>query len=165
MATSLEAFKAFKSTGPIVFLDSKGGGVSKAPQSVIKLRRESHMGNTIPMVMVTNSDFSEGLKGFSYKTLSHDTRKAVRELKKELKTMGTLRNSSLSEKKEKEQGNSTYLAEEQTWTNAEGKKIVAAVLIADEDNVTFEMPGGKVVVYPVAKLSASSQEDIFALIK
>lgn len=121
------------------------------------------MGNTIPMVMVTTADLSTGLKGFSYKDLS-DTRKAARTLKKELKEMDVV--GSAAAEGEKETGSdSTLLAEEQAWTNAEGKTITAAILMADETTVTFQMPNGKAVPYPIAKLSASSQEDILALLK
>ena len=118
------------------------------------------MGNTIPMVMVTTADLSKGLKGFSYKALS-DTRKAVRELKKEIKEMDVVGSSAAEE----ESSSSTFLAEQQAWTNAEGKAITAAILMADETTVTFEMPNGKTVAYPLDKLSASSQEDVRALLK
>lgn len=162
MATSSEAFKAFKSAGPVVFIDSKKEGLSYAPKPVGKLRMEKHMGNTIPMVMVTTADLSTPLKGFSYKDLS-DTRKAVRELKKEIKEMDVV-GSSLSAEKEKT-ATSSFLAEEQAWTNSEGKTITAAILMADQTTVTFQMPNGKSVAYPLDKLSASSQESVLALLE
>ena len=161
MATSSEAFKAFKSTGPVVFIDSKKEGLSNAPASVGELRGQTHMGNTIPMVMVTTADLSKGLKGFSYKDLS-DTRKAARDLKKEIKEMDVVGSAPAAE--EEEAGESTLLAEEQAWTNSAGKTITAAIVMADETTVTFQMPDGKTVAYPVAKLSASSQEDVTALL-
>ncbi len=161
MATSSEAFKAFKSTGPVVFIDSEKEGLEKAPKPVAKIRSQSHMGNTIPMVMVTTADLSKGLKGFSYKQLS-DTRKAARTLKKEIKEMDVVGSSA---NEEETASGSSLLAEEQVWTNADGKAITAAILLADEATVTFQMPNGKVVAYPLAKLSASSQEDIKALME
>ena len=119
------------------------------------------MGNTIPMVMVTSADLSTGLKGFSYKALS-DTRKAVRTLKKEMKEMDVVGSSS---SEEDENNSSPFLAEEQAWTNAEGKSITAAILSADETTVTFQMPDDTVVDYPLTKLSASSQEEVQALLE
>lgn len=161
MATSSEAFKAFKSTGPVVFIDSKKDDYQSLPKPVTEIRRQSHMGNTIPMVMVTTADVSKGLKGYGYKALS-DTRKVVRELKKEIKGMDVVGSAPATEEKN---SSSTFLAEEQAWTNADGNAITAAILMADETTVTFQMPNGKTVAYPMAKLSASSQEDVQALLK
>ena len=161
MATSSEAFKAFKSTGPVVFIHSKKEGLGKAPKAVAKIRTQSHMGNTIPMVMVTTADLSTPIKGFSYKDLS-DTRKAARDLKREIKDVNVLGQSSASAE---EEVTSSFLAEEQAWTNADGKTITAAILMADETTVSFQMPNGKSVAYPLSKLSAASQEKVLALIK
>ncbi|MGJ8725185.1 MAG: hypothetical protein ACSHYB_11555 [Roseibacillus sp.] len=161
MATSSEAFKAFKSTGPIVFIDSKKDGIGNAPKPVAEIRRETHMGNTIPMVMVTTADLSKGLKGFSYKDLS-DTRKAARDLKKEIKEMDVVGSSQNAEEEAEE---TSLLAEKQAWTNADGKTITAAIVKADDATVTFQMPDGKTVAYPVTKLSASSQEAVKALLE
>ena len=48
------------------------------------------------------------------------------------------------------------------WTNAEGKSITAAVRSIDGSTVTFVMPDGKEVPYPVAKLSEGSRKDLEA---
>lgn len=168
MVSSSEAFKAFKSTGPIVFIDSKKDGLDKAPKPVGELRNQSHMGNTIPMVMVTTADLSTGLKGINHDALA-DCRKVVRDLRKELKEVDVVGNGAApagdNDAKPEEKSTSTLLAEEQAWTNAEGKTITAAILMADETTVTFQMPDGKVVAYPLAKLSASSQESVQALLE
>lgn len=50
------------------------------------------------------------------------------------------------------------LIAESSWTNASGVAIKAAVKSADDQNVTFIMPNGKEVVYPMEKLSDESQE-------
>jgi hypothetical protein len=52
------------------------------------------------------------------------------------------------------------LIEEREWTNATGGKIRAAVQAADDSKVTFLMPNGKSVEYPLEKLSEESQEAI-----
>ena len=163
MATSSEAFKAFRSTGPVVFIDSKKEGLANAPKPLGEMRRETYMGNTIPMVMVTTADLSTGLKGFSYKDLS-DTRGAARDLKKHIKDMDVVGSAPIAEE-EAATEESTLLAEEQAWTNAAGKTITAAIVTANETTVTFQMPDGKSVAYPVTKLSASSQESVKALLE
>lgn len=145
-----------------MFIDSEKDGLGKAPRSVSEIRNQSYMGNTIPMVMVTTADLSKGLKGYGYQALS-DTRKVARELKKELKEMDVI-GSAPSEEADETSSESSLLAEEQAWTNAEGKAITAAIVTADENTVTFLMPNGKSVAYPLAKLSASSQESVRALL-
>lgn len=162
MAASSDAFKSFKSTGPIVFIDSKKGDLDKAPKEVSRLRREAHMGNTIPMVMVTTADLSTGLKGINHDALA-DAGKAARELRRELKEVDVVGSAPAQDAPDEE--DSTLLAEEQAWTNAEGKTITAAILTADATTVTFLMPDGKSVSYPVAKLSAASKEAVEALIE
>ena len=164
MATSSEAFKAFKSTGPVVFIDSKKDGLAKAPKAVAEVRGQDHMGRTIPMVMVTTADLTTGLKGFSYKDL-HDSRGAARDLKKAIKEMDVVGNAASVDEDTDDAAESTLLAEQQAWTNSEGKAITAAILMADDTTVTFQMPNGKTVAYPVSKLSASSQEEVAALLE
>ena len=44
------------------------------------------------------------------------------------------------------------------WTNADGKKIKAAILSIDGDKVKFKLSNGKEVNYPIAKLSDEDQE-------
>lgn len=46
------------------------------------------------------------------------------------------------------------------WTNAEGQEMRAAVQKTDADNVTFQMAGGRVVVYQLQKLSEESRKAI-----
>ena len=129
----------------------------------MEIRRQSHMGNSIPMVMVTTADLSGALKGFSHDDLA-DSRKAVRELRKEIKDKDVVGSTLPSQKTDAEK-NSTFLAEEQTWTNTDGKAIIAAIITADDSTVTFQMTDGKAVSYPLNKLSASSIETIEGLLE
>lgn len=161
MAASSDAFKSFKSAGPVVFIDSKKEA-SSLPLEAARLMQESHMGNTIPMVMVTTADLSKGLKGFSYETLSSDAGRAARELRRELKeknVTGSAKATTTSEESEDQD----LLAIEQTWTNSDGVAIVAAVLSVKDGEVIFLMPNGKSVGYPITKLSAASRETIEGL--
>lgn len=161
MAASSDAFKSFKSTGPVVFFDTKKDNFSALPQEVRKLRGEAHMGNTIPMVMVTTADLSVGLKGFSYADLG-DAGKAARGLRRELKDKNVI-GAEQTDPTATDEGGSSLLAEEQAWTNSDGVTITAAVLSMTEDTVIFLMPNGKSVGYPIEKLSASSREDLEGL--
>lgn len=52
------------------------------------------------------------------------------------------------------------LIETTTWTNSEGKEIRAAVKSADSKEAVFVMAGGKIVKYPLEKLSAESRGKI-----
>ncbi|WP_200390561.1 hypothetical protein [Roseibacillus ishigakijimensis] len=120
--------------------------------------------------MVTTADTEVGLQGFSYSDLS-DCRGAVRDLKKTIEGRDVTGASPPpgpqpnDEPSGSAKTSSTLLAEEQSWTNAEGNTITAAVLMADEKTVTFLLPNGKSVGYPIAKLSAASQEEVRALLK
>lgn len=81
--------------------------------------------------------------------------KSIKTALKELKKNGGVPEdepkSSLPEKKKP-------LIAKRTWTNDEGKKIIASVLSADDTHVEFKLANGKKVKYPVAKLSESDQE-------
>ena len=57
------------------------------------------------------------------------------------------------------------LFESRSWTNAEGNSIKAAVRDASDTEVTFVMFGGKVVKYPLAKLSEESRQEITEALK
>lgn len=52
------------------------------------------------------------------------------------------------------------LIEQRSWTNSDGKTIQAAVVKADETNVTFLMADGKSMEYPLDKLSDESRKII-----
>ncbi len=55
------------------------------------------------------------------------------------------------------------LIPERTWTNAEGKEVLAAVKSKDATTVTFLMRGGKEVKYPLDKLSEDSRQQLLIL--
>lgn len=105
---------------------------------------------------MTSADGETGIEGISYATLKSDMRGAIRDLKKKLASEGETSSAS-------EAPSSGFLAEEQAWTNAEGKSIKAAVKSVDDKNVNFVMPNGTVVAYPLTKLSKESQEAISEL--
>jgi len=50
------------------------------------------------------------------------------------------------------------LIAQRTWTNDEGKPLVAAVLVIGAEKVTFKLKNGQEVPYPIAKLSEADQK-------
>ena len=61
-------------------------------------------------------------------------------------------------KEEGETAVTANLFETRMWTNADGNQLKAAVKDASEENVTFLMFDGKVVTYPMVKLSDESRK-------
>jgi hypothetical protein len=50
------------------------------------------------------------------------------------------------------------LIAQRTWTNTEGKPLVAAVLAVEGEKVKFKLKNGQETNYPIAKLSEEDQE-------
>jgi len=75
-----------------------------------------------------------------------------RSIKKALREVGDTEVESVA--------TSQNLFETRSWTNAEGNELKAAVREATETEVTFLMFGGKVVKYPLEKLSGESRKEI-----
>jgi hypothetical protein len=167
VATSSEAFKSFKSAGTLVYANSK-----KHWNSLPKGAREiqGQAGGTIPIVLVTTADANKGLKAFSYKAMSADMRKAVRELRDFLETADVLgggdgdADADSGKTADKPDADSDsdddLIAETQVWTNSKGQAITAGIRAVTAGKVLFVMPGGKVVEYPLIKLSDESQKKI-----
>lgn len=106
------------------------------------------------MVFVTNADGSEKIGAVTYEELKADARKEARDLKKRLGEIAVV------PEKEEDQVSSTPENELTAWTNTEGKTIKAIVRAKEETRVQFEMPDGKLIWYPIEKLSAESQEKL-----
>ncbi len=154
MATSSEAFKSLRKAGVVVFADSTKD-TKYLPEGARTVRSEA--GNMIPMAFVTSADGTEGIQGITYASMKEDMRGVVKELRKKLEDK--------SSEAAADQPPAGLLAKEQTWTNAEGKTLKAAVKAADDENVSFVMPNGTVVKYPLSKLSEESREKIAELVK
>ena len=133
---------------------------------------QGQAGGTIPIVLVTTADANKGLKAYSYKAMSADMRKVVRELRDFLETADVLAGGGgdadadkdpdkPADKPDADSGSdSDLLAETQEWTNSSGQKITAGIRAVTAGKVLFVMPGGKVVEYPLFKLSDESQKKI-----
>ncbi len=151
MATSLEAFKSFKTVGVIVFADTKKDKAS-LPKGVMEVRAKG--GNTIPIVFVTTADGEKGIDAVPYSALKADMREVVRELRKSLKDVDVLGGDDSDASKDKEE---ERVPEFKQWENSAGKKIKAAVREIQGGRVYFLLPTGKSVWYDITKLSESSQ--------
>jgi len=131
---------------------------------------QGQAGGTIPIVLVTTADAEKGLKAFSYNTMKSDMRKAVRELRDFLETadvMGGGGGDAVGADKDGDdkseatsEAGGDLIAETQEWTNTSGNTITAAIRAVTAGKVMFVMPGGKVVPYPMIKLSDESQKKI-----
>ena len=156
-----DSFKSFRSRGTIVYIDSKSNEIKKAPKAVMQLRLKPSMGRIIPMVMVTTADGSKGLRGFSYEELKGgQAGKAARELRRALEGVDVLGGNAAKDEPAPAAEEPEMLAPEQTWQNAEGKTITAAVKQIDATKVTFVLQDGKTVSYPLDKLSEESREKL-----
>ena len=120
----MATFKAFRSTGVIVFIDSKTER-RKIPKT-LKITR-SEAGKGIPRILVSNSDASQGLAGITKENLTEDARRAARELRKKLENLPLSASAPASYGEGEEE---TLLASEQTWTNQKGQKITASVPVS-----------------------------------
>ncbi|MGJ8674000.1 hypothetical protein [Rubritalea sp.] len=114
------------------------------------------------MVFVTSADGEEAIDAISYEELKSDSRKAARELKKLLAEREDAAEEAQQEEKRKL--DTAVLAEEQAWTNKEGKTITAAIKSADQTSVIF-LINKKKITYPFSELSADSQNEIKKLLK
>lgn len=81
-----------------------------------------------------------------------------RSIKKALKDVGEVEETA----DESSVAPSANFIEMKSWTNAEGNQIKAAVREANDTEVTFVMFAGKIVKYPLEKLSEESREEIKA---
>jgi len=116
------------------------------------------------MVFVTSADGAEGIMAITYESLKSDMRKADRELRKKLETVAVSPESEPTVSgNDTEAGTGKLLAPSQGWSNADGKAITAAVAALSGTTVSFVMPNGSVVEYPLEKLSAESRDRLAKL--
>ena len=155
MATSSEAFKAFKSAGVVVFAHSKKE-YGALPAGAKEVRPKG--GNTIPMVLVTTANGAKGIDAIPYATLKSDLRKSVRNLKEALESVDVLGGDAGDDSGDSSAPGDDSEPEFAAWENAQGKQITAAVQEVKDGKVHFLLSNGKSVWYPIDKLSAESQE-------
>lgn len=137
------------------------------PPGAASLRSKG--GGTIPMVFVTTADGQTGIQAITYDTLKSDMREADRDLRKLLETVDVLGRAGDAEpgaeSVEETMSEPDFLVEHREWTNDEGTTITAAIRKVEDGMVDFLMPDGRVISYPLDKLSEESQEKINELVE
>lgn len=163
-AGNAEAFNYLKRKYVMVVEDKASGGT--LPQGVKQkvLPVYTSKGNIIPIVGVVANDDFRLLGGLCYKQISVDARKAFRTLDQEVEeSLAQGGAAAAPENPAKKPESEGYQKADDTvasrdWTNSEGKTIRAAAVAYDSGKVSFRLENGKLVDYPLEKLSAASRK-------
>lgn len=154
MAGNEEVFKRMKSDYVLVIDDGKSKGKlpEKIKQSTYPIYKSK--GNIIPIVAVLSPADGNLLGGLCYTQISKGGRKAFITLETEIA-------EKMAEQPAKEAAPAAEAAGGKggmrEWTNAEGNTIKAEALSGDGISVTLKLENGKVVDYPLEKLSEESR--------
>jgi hypothetical protein len=176
--SSSESFKVFKSVGVVLFADSKKDR-GDLPKGAVEMLNSPKAGNTIPIVVVTSANGGKGIEAIPYADLKSDARGAARDLRKKLEGVDVVAGGGEAAADKKDDKKDTgadkqdsgaadegdLLCEEREWTNSSGNKMRAAVVQVTGGTVTFKLPGGKIVDYPLERLSEDSRTEIGKLAK
>lgn len=159
--------KRYKRRGLVIIAEESQGSSDEAIQEVAKDKRMKFAvtkgssrvgaGGGLPRAVVFNP---AGKLVYNGSPLEDDFEK---EVKKALRDVGKV--STPSEEEEESTTTETetkteskYLLPSRAWTNTQGKKITATAVALDGDEVTFLLPNGKLVDYPLAKLTDADQK-------
>lgn len=161
-----EVFKQMRSGYVMVVEDEADKGES-LPGDVKQKTFEIYQkkGNFIPIVTVLSEDGGQVLGGLCYNQISKDGRGAFRTLRKEVEEAKAAAPAAPAEEKPAPAGEEPATAEVcetgelRDWTNVDGQTIRAKALAVTDLSVTFELENGRVVDYPLAKLSEESREE------
>jgi hypothetical protein len=119
-------------------------------------------GNITPIVAVMSHTDETLLSGLCYKQISADGRKAFTTLKAEvdaaLAKQAEAQPAAAEQPKPAEDKPDPTGGGMRDWVNAEGKTIKAEALSRTETSVTLKLENGKVVDYPLDKLSEGSRQ-------
>lgn len=157
--------KEFDSVGVMVLLDGEKKGDKK--HNFPSHLRKSVGGNTLPFLAVTDPSGKKPIMGFSASNTKNGdaVKDRARALRKMLREDESLLEPPMSESEKAElaareqspttdkKTQSSLLAETQEWTNKDGQTIKASVKKVEAGKVYFIMDGGRMVPYPVSKLS------------
>lgn len=160
----MDAFKSFRKAGTVVFC--RVGQRKLLPPGAKSLYSKLKI-IELPSLFVTTYDAQVGIEALPCDEIEDDVRKAAREFRKRTEGMDFSGKSSSSAPGEELviENKSELLAPNQTWKNFSGEEITAAIQSLEGDKVNFLMPSGKVVGYPIAKLSTEDQAKIGKLSK
>lgn len=117
-------------------------------------------GNFIPIVAVLSQSDGKLLGGLCYNQIAKDGKKAFTTLEKEVadamaKAPATAPAGAGDKPAAVKEKLTSGMRE---WVNSDGKSIQAEALSCNESTVKFKLPDGKVVDYPLDKLSEKSRE-------
>ncbi len=155
-----EVFKQMRSDYVLVMKDAANNDT--LPENIAQRTYEVYKskGNIIPIVTVLSPD-DQVVGGLCYKQIAADSRKAFRELDKEVEAgLASAVTPETPDPADKtpEPAAATEAGEMREWTNVLGKTITAEALAVTATTVTFKMEDGKVVDYPLDRLSEESRE-------
>jgi hypothetical protein len=105
--------------------------------------------NSIPKLLVFDTEGSLIFAGHPMDDADKVIKKALREVKED--DSGSGRKFGLPQRPKD-------LSEVRDWTNDEGKTIQAALVSVSGDQIKFRMKNGRLVDYPIAKLSEKDQD-------
>jgi len=169
-AGNVEVFKQMRSDYVLVVNDE--AKKDKLPANIEQRTYEIYKskGNVIPIVAVLSPADDKVLGGLCYKQISADSRKAFKNLEAEVASAMANATPAAAEPAVKpaaatpEKPAATAEACEtggmREWKNIDGKTIKAEALGATDLVVTFKLENGKVLDYPLNKLSEASRNDV-----
>jgi hypothetical protein len=145
-----EAYSALKRDYVLVIEDDSDPANVDVKEMNSAIIKTSKIGNFTPRVTVVNPDKLEFITGTDYSNMSKDKRWA----KKLDETVAASLKPATAETSEPA---AAKTAELRDWTNTEGKTIRATLIEKKETVVSLKLENGKVVDYPIDKLSAESK--------
>lgn len=155
------AFKELKSLRVLVHFDHVKNREQETPPGFDQIRHTA--GVNLPYALVTTADGKNGVHAISAKSIHTDLNDAVRKAKKKLADMdvvGDIDGSAADDDHDgdgKSPDGKKAKTKNKTWTNKEGKTITATPLEINDETVKFRLTNGKVISYPINKLSDESQ--------
>jgi hypothetical protein len=162
MAGNEEVFKQMKKDYVLVIDDSKSQG--KLPEQVKQRTFPIYKskGNTIPIVAVLSPTNEQLVGGLCYKQISASGKKAFTTLKTEVDAGLAQAAAQPAPAAPGEKAPAPQKTENaggmREWINSDGKTIKAEAIACNATSVTFKLENGKVVDYPLDKLSDKSRE-------
>lgn len=151
--------KRYKRKGLVIIAEEVSGGSQEDIEEIAKDKRAKFAmtkgstrvagGGGIPRAVVFNP---AGELVFNGDPREDDFERTV---KKALRDVGKV---AVEEEESTTSTDSKYLVPSRAWKNSQGKKITATAVAVEGDEVTFLLPNGKTVNYPLEKLSQADQE-------
>lgn len=147
-----QVFKEMKSDYVLVINDQdlKERLPAQVGQSTLPIYKSK--GNFMPIVAVLSPTDGKLLGGLSYKQISEDGKKAFKTMEKEIAE------NMAAQPVVEEVPEAKPSSGMREWTNSEGKTIKAEALSSTETSVSLKLENGKVVDYPMDKLSEESRK-------